>query len=125
MKSNFLKHDPMNTITNYLERARANAEMKSRVQDVVDVAAEAALVDAMKFYETMNPQFPYAQYEELKVVFSVVTEYSQLRHDGKVQCMATKSTYKEAKRIADMPNIGMGRKRVIAQYVTKETIIGD
>ena len=115
----------MNTITGYLERARANAEMKSRVQNVIDVAAEAALVDALEFFDKMLPQFKHAHKEELKVVFSVVTEYSQLRHDGEVQCMATKSTYVAAKKIADGVTIGMGRPRVIAQYVTKETIIGD
>ena len=125
MKSNFLKHDPNNTIATYIARARVNAEAKAKAQGAIDSAAESALLDSLVFFNQMNPQFPQNKIEDLKVVFSVVSPFAELRHDGEVQCMATKSTYAAAKKLADGMTIGQFNMRVVAQYVLKGTYIGD
>jgi len=123
--SNQIKHDPNNTIATYIARARVNAEAKAKMQGAIDSAAESALLDSMVFFNQINPQFPQTPMQELKVVFSVVSPFAEVRHDGEVQCMATKSTYVAAKKLADGMTIGKFNMRVVAQYVLKGTMITD
>lgn len=124
-----IKHDPHNTIANFLQRARATAETKWEVQNAINSATETALRDSLDFAWHNSHSCSRIDRKNSKVVFSIVNKNlssDNLRDDGKVQCWATKSNYAAAKNLAD--SINEGSKIivcVIAQYVDAKTLIND